>query len=88
MEDLAIETPELADAGEVGELAGGMGLNKGRELIGAIDDVPFRKGEEGLVRATNVAGQGPKFFFTSRPVVSVVDGLAAVIGTVGLTGGW
>ena len=88
MEDLAIETPELADAGEVGECAGGMGLDEGGELVGTIDDVPFRKGEECLVRATGVAGQGLKFFFTSRPVVSVVDGLAAVIGTVGLTGGW
>lgn len=86
MEDLAVETPELADAREVGEFAGWAGLNKGRELIGAIDDVPFRQGEEGLVGATGVMRQGVKFFFTSRSVASGVD--AAGIGVCDMTGGW
>ena len=82
---LSVETPELPDAFEVGEVAGGVCLNEAAELVGAIDDVPFGERQEGLIPATGVRGQCAEFFFMSSAEGVTTDGwataeTAAIVG--------
>lgn len=88
MKDLPIERPELADTEEVWELVGRMRVDEGAEFVGAVDDIPFRQSEKGLIVATSVVRQGLKFFFTSRSVGSAVDGAGSGIAADDMTGGW
>lgn len=83
-----METPELANALEIGKLAWGMRLHERAELIRAVNDVPFWQSEKGLIVATSVVRQGLKFFFTSGSVGSAVDGAGSGIAADDMTGGW
>ena len=83
-----METPELANALEIGKLVWGMRLHECAELIRAVNDVPFWQSEKGLIVATSVVRQGLKFFFTSRSVGSAVDGAGSGIAADDMTGGW